>query len=184
MPLRVRCSTDPGETVLVAGSCAELGSWRLEQAPKLSTNPASYPQWSCVVHFSRDSLRSIIDFKFVVVRLNDGIPPVVMRWEGIEGNRKLSSEMDVAEFGCLLASSGPVLAEMPADGRHLAAQPNALEPPEPGPAGRTEGRLGLYCPLHARTCTRPPARMCRCCRPPRPAPPRLRALHARPMRGP
>ncbi|MEV6211595.1 CBM20 domain-containing protein [Kitasatospora sp. NPDC051914] len=47
--LRVTATTEPGDTVLVTGSTAELGAWDPTRAVPLSTDARSYPAWNATL---------------------------------------------------------------------------------------------------------------------------------------
>ena len=109
--LEVQCScTAPGDTVVVVGSCPELGNWKVERGLPLSTSQHIYPKWigtlgleSCV---ARD-----VQFKLAILR------PCGFEWEQTD-NRKLSlpNEEDEKEGHwqeCMAFNRDKVVTVMP-----------------------------------------------------------------------
>jgi len=79
---QVECTTSPGESVGVIGSCKTIGEWQASGAAVMKPSP--YPTWkSDPIKVSGDN----VEYKFVVL----GADKAVVRWEPIEGNRKLKT---------------------------------------------------------------------------------------------
>lgn len=84
----LRAITQFGWEIKVVGSPVELKEWTIDEAPLLTTTKDKYPLWSSnVINFSVFSFPFTIEYKYVYYH------PVThqIRWEELQGNRKVSS---------------------------------------------------------------------------------------------
>eukprot|EP00434_Breviolum_minutum_P016219 symbB.v1.2.014293.t1/scaffold1034.1/size142864/6 len=81
--LEVQCScTAPGDTVVVVGSCPELGNWKADRGLPLRTSQELYPKWIGAVNIESCAARDV-QFKLAILR------PCGPDWEQTE-NRNLT----------------------------------------------------------------------------------------------
>jgi len=123
--LGVLCScTAPGDTVVVVGSCPELGNWNVENGFPLCTSKELYPKWIGKVKIESCAARDV-QFKLAILR------PCGPEWEETP-NRKLSvpNEEDRGHWQeCLTFNINKVVIEMPPKKREKTegeALPNLL----------------------------------------------------------
>ena len=107
--LEVQCSgTAPGDTVVVVGSCPELGNWKADRGLPLRTSQELYPKWIGAVNIESCAARDV-QFKLAILR------PCGPDWEHIE-NRSLSvpNEEDGGHWQeCLAFNMNKAVIEMP-----------------------------------------------------------------------
>lgn len=66
--LEVQCScTAPGDTVVVVGSCPELGNWKADRGLALRTSEELYPKWIGAVKIESCAARDV-QFKLAIYR--------------------------------------------------------------------------------------------------------------------
>ena len=93
--LEVQCScTGPGDTVVVVGSCPELGNWKAERGLPLCTSQELYPKWTGTLQIESRAACDV-QFKLAILR------PSSHEWEQTVHNRNLSfpKEQDTNEQG-------------------------------------------------------------------------------------
>ena len=107
--LEVQCScTAPGDTVVVVGSCPELGNWKADRGLPLRTSQELYPKWIGAVNIESCAARDV-QFKLAILR------PCGPDWEQTE-NRNLSvpNEQDGGHWQeCLTFNMNKAVIEMP-----------------------------------------------------------------------
>ena len=82
--LEVQCSsTAPGDTVVVVGSCPELGNWKAERGLSLCTSRELYPKWTGTLQIESCAACDV-QFKLAILR------PSSHEWELTRNNRNLS----------------------------------------------------------------------------------------------
>ncbi|KAL1529972.1 hypothetical protein AB1Y20_000899 [Prymnesium parvum] len=80
---RAKVETHWGDTVMIVGSCPELGGWQPLRGVPMTTNCQCYPTWTASLTVS-----SACEYKFIILRAEvHGRRPV--DWEPL-GNRELS----------------------------------------------------------------------------------------------
>ena len=93
--LEVQCScTVPGDTVVVVGSCPELGNWKAERGLPLCTSQELYPKWTGTLQIESCAACDV-QFKLAILR------PFGPGWEQTRNNRNLAfpKEQDEHEQG-------------------------------------------------------------------------------------
>ena len=93
--LEVQCSsTAPGDTVVVVGSCPELGNWKAERGLPLCTSWELYPKWTGTLEIESCAACDV-QFKLAILR------PSSHEWEQTVHNRNFSfpKEQDEHEQG-------------------------------------------------------------------------------------
>ena len=93
--LEVQCSsTAPGDTVVVVGSCPELGNWKAERGLPLCTSQELYPKWTGTLEIESCAACDV-QFKLAILR------PSSHEWEQATNNRNFSfpKEQDEHEQG-------------------------------------------------------------------------------------
>ena len=93
--LEVQCSsTAPGDTVVVVGSCSELGNWKAERGLPLCTSKELYPKWTGTLEIESCAACDV-QFKLAILR------PSSHEWEQTVHNRNFSfpKEQDTNEQG-------------------------------------------------------------------------------------
>ena len=93
--LEVQCScTVPGDTVVVVGSCPELGNWKAERGLPLCTSQELYPKWTGTLQIESCAACDV-QFKLAILR------PFSHEWEQTRNNRNLAfpKEQDEHEQG-------------------------------------------------------------------------------------
>ena len=82
--LEVQCSsTAPGDTVVVVGSCPELGNWKAERGLPLCTSRELYPKWTGTLEIESCAACDV-QFKLAILR------PSSHEWEQTPNNRNLA----------------------------------------------------------------------------------------------
>jgi hypothetical protein len=74
----VRCSTRPGESIWLAGSCSQLGNWVPQHGIQMKTTPGDYPVWKS----ESLSLPYDVEYKYVVEGAGSKL-----RWEPCPNRR-------------------------------------------------------------------------------------------------
>ena len=92
--LEVQCScTAPGDTVVVVGSCPELGNWKVERGLPLCTSQELYPKWTGRLEIESCAACDV-QFKLAILR------PCSHEWERRDNrNLSLPKEQDENEGG-------------------------------------------------------------------------------------
>ena len=155
----VRCeNTLFGDTVVIAGSTEQFGSWRPERGLRLTTDEQSFPIWRCEPLLRAVNADEEIEYKFVIVR-GDGSHA----WEPLGANRRLILPTDVdslnlvADWGVATTwSMGPPPSSSSnsmgsssatprgSGGTHhdVLASPTGVRPPAPTPMPLSSGSEG------------------------------------------
>ena len=82
--LEVQCScTPPGDTVMLVGSCPELGNWKAERGLPLCTSQELYPKWTGTLEIESCAACDV-QFKLAILR------PSSHEWEQPRNNRNLA----------------------------------------------------------------------------------------------
>ncbi|EKX38931.1 hypothetical protein GUITHDRAFT_115036 [Guillardia theta CCMP2712] len=142
--LRVKCTTNPGESVFVCGGHPSIGGWDPVKAVMLKTNKDDYPHWSGTIQVPVSATqKENIRYKYVVKdsngqsRWEDAIADRVLMQESKKPGGVLSINMhtyvDDGSFNCLQRVCTYVR-----DGKERPRTPStalATTPPPQIPAG-------------------------------------------------
>lgn len=122
---QITAYTQPGESVGLVGSTAELGQWKIEQAIPLQTNADTYPLWwAADIHLSllESAERQIAEYKYVRFGANGDIS-----WETLDSNRWLP--IDPGQPSRIVVDDGLFGYGQPYPFGYLEATPGNPEPP-------------------------------------------------------
>ena len=90
--LRVKCKTNPGDTLRVCGWLPQMGGWKADKAAQMTTRSGEYPYWSISLDIPLADLKESIKYKYVMVS-NSG--KANARWEDSIADRCLDPERRV-----------------------------------------------------------------------------------------
>lgn len=98
---RVKCATNPGETVSVCGSVPGIGGWNPGQALQLRSSKEEYPFWSGETEVALSQVKDCIRYKYVVKTSEAG----PHRWEDAIADRTINPERRPGQVGLLTANT-------------------------------------------------------------------------------
>lgn len=147
LTIEAKTETQWGDTVVLVGSTAQLGSWQPSRGIRLCTDASSYPVWSVTLPLDAITAGDAPpEFKLVILRASSEV-----EWEPLPGNRRMvppvagrrsrvaltwgdpatrSVELSEPDLASMAIANTPTQAEVFA-APPPTPKPQPLQPPQP-----------------------------------------------------